>query len=264
MYEIIIATVCVCAVGIFVGIFLGIAGKKFAVETDEREEKVLNVLPGANCGGCGYAGCAAMAAAIVKGEAPVTGCPVGGEPVAEKVAEIMGAVSRKAEPMTAYVKCSGDCEKAKSKYEYTGLGDCKMMAMAPGGGSKACSYGCLGGGTCVNVCQFDAIHIVNGIAVVDPDKCKACGMCVENCPKHLIELKPKKSTYAVACSSKDKGPVVMKACSTGCIGCGMCERNCPKDAIHVVNFIAHIDYDKCEGCGICAEKCPKKVIEKLS
>ena len=263
MSGIIIATVCVTVVGLFVGLFLGFAGKKFAVEVDEREEKIAAALPGANCGGCGQAGCAAMAHEIVEGRAPVNGCPVGGESVAEVIAGIMGQKVEKSEPQTAFVKCSGTCDKAKNKYDYTGQQDCKFLAMTPGKGPKDCSYGCMGGGTCVRVCQFDAIHIINGVAVVDPDKCKACGKCIENCPQKLIELKPKKSKYQVACSNKDKGPVVMKICTTGCIGCGMCERNCPKDAVHVENFVAHIDYEKCVGCGICAGKCPKKVIQKL-
>ncbi|MBO6134143.1 MAG: RnfABCDGE type electron transport complex subunit B [Lachnospiraceae bacterium] len=264
MGGIITATVCVAAVGLFVGLFLGVAGKKFAVEVDERENLILDVLPGANCGGCGQAGCAAMAHAIVTGAAPVNGCPVGGEGVAKKVAGIMGQEISEEEPMTAFVKCSGTCEKAKDKLKYSGQMDCKFLDMTPGKGPKACAFGCLGGGTCVRVCQFDAIHIVDGIAKVDPDKCKACGQCVANCPRHMIEMKPKKSKFAVSCSSKDKGPAVMKVCAAGCIGCGLCEKNCPKDAIHVVDNIAHIDYSKCVSCGICAQKCPKKVIEKLA
>ncbi len=260
---ILIATACVTAVGLFVGVFLSVAGKKFAVEVDEREDKILAVLPGANCGGCGQAGCAAMAHAIVTGAAPVNGCPVGGEPVAEKIAAIMGQEVSAEEPKVAFVKCAGTCTKAKEKSNYTGLMGCKMLNMTPGGGPKACQYGCLGGGTCVSVCAFDAIHIIDGVAKVDPDKCKACGKCIENCPRHMIELKPKKNKFAVECSSKDKGPAVMKVCEAGCIGCGLCEKNCPKDAIHVVDNIAHIDYDKCVSCSLCAQKCPKKVITKL-
>jgi len=163
----------------------------------------------------------------------------------------------------AFVKCEGTCEKASDQHKYTGEMDCKMLSMVPGGGPKACSFGCLGGGTCERVCPFDAIHVIDGIARVDEEKCKACGKCIENCPRHMIELKPKKNKFAVACSSKDKGPNVMKVCKAGCIGCGLCEKNCPKDAIHVVDFVAHIDYDKCVSCGICANKCPKKVILKV-
>ena len=263
MSEIIMAAVCVAAVGLIIGIFLGIAGKKFAVEVDERETAIIGVLPGANCGGCGYAGCAANAHAIVEGIAKVDSCPVGGADCAAKIAEIMGQSVSAEAPKVAFVKCSGTCDKAKSQMNYTGQMDCKLLAQIQGGGPKACTYGCLGGGTCVRVCQFDAIHIIDGIAQVDPEKCVACGQCISNCPKHLIELKPKSNKYAVACSSKEKGKQVMEVCASGCIGCGICEKTCKFDAIHVVDNIAHIDYDKCKNCGMCAMKCPKKVIHRL-
>ncbi len=257
---IVIATACVACVGLLIGVFLGFAGIKFKVETDEREEAILGVLPGNNCGGCGYAGCSGLASAIVKGEAPVNGCPVGGAAVGAQVAQIMGQEASESKPMTAYVMCGGNCDRAGADYEYYGEKDCHMKAFVPNGGPKKCNFGCLGDGACVSVCQFDAIHIVNGIAVVDESKCKACGQCVKECPKHLIELIPQESITRVNCSSKDKGPVVMKACEVGCIGCGLCAKNCPSDAIVITDMLAHIDYDKCTGCGICVEKCPKKCI----
>ena len=161
---------------------------------------------------------------------------------------------------TAFVKCAGTCEKAKQDYEYHGLGDCVMVNMMQSGGPKSCNYGCLGEGTCVKACPFDAIHIVDGIAVVDKEACKACGKCVAACPKHLIELVPYDQKHLVQCSSKDKGKDVMKACSVGCIGCKMCERMCKFDAVKVTDNIAYIDPEKCTGCGACAEKCPKKII----
>lgn len=254
------ATGIVGAVGIFVGLFLGVAGIKFKVKVDEREEAVLAALPGNNCGGCGYAGCSGLAAAIAKGEAPVDACPVGGAAVGEKVAAIMGVEAGASERKVAYVACRGDCDKAKQDYDYYGVRDCRMAGFVPGGGPKTCSSGCLGYGTCVSVCPFDAIHVVNGVAVVDKEACKACGKCVEACPKHLISLIPYKAKYTVACSSVDKGPVTMKACQAGCIGCGLCVRNCPEGAVTVKDFHAVIDQEKCTGCGTCAEKCPKKCI----
>lgn len=254
------ATAVVGVVGIFVGLFLGVAGIKFRVEVDEREEAVLAALPGNNCGGCGYAGCSGLAAAIARGEAPVNACPVGGAPVGEKIAAIMGVEAGTSERKVAFVACMGDCDKARQDYDYYGAQDCRMMGFVPGGGPKSCNSGCLGYGTCVKACPFDAIHVVNGVAVVDREKCKACGKCVEACPKHLISLIPYDAKYVVACSSKDKGPVTMKACDVGCIGCGLCARNCPSQAVSVKDFHATIDQEKCTGCGTCAEKCPKNCI----
>ncbi|MGN0348070.1 MAG: RnfABCDGE type electron transport complex subunit B [Roseburia sp.] len=258
--AILTAAVVVGGTGIVIGFFLGIAGEKFHVEVDEREAAILDVLPGNNCGGCGYAGCSGLAAAIVKGEAPVSQCPVGGAPVTEKIGEIMGVEAQAGERMVAFVKCAGTCEKASIDYEYSGNEDCAAMAYVPGGGPKTCNYGCLGYGSCVRACPFDALHIVDGIALVDKDACKACGKCLDVCPKNLIEFVPYAAKHIVQCSSKDKGKDVMKACSVGCIGCKICEKNCPVDAVHVTDNIAYIDQEKCTKCGICAEKCPKKII----
>lgn len=257
----IITSVCVLSIlGLVLGLFLGISAKKLAVKTDPREEKVLNALPGANCGGCGYAGCQAMAVAIVKGEAPVNGCPVGGDAVAKAVAGIMGVDADDSVRLRAFVKCNGDCENANSDYEYSGIKDCAMVGFVPAGGPKSCSYGCTGYGSCVKACPFEAINVINGVAVVDKDKCKACGKCVEACPKKLIELIPYDSQYAVSCNSLDKGPDAMKKCKVSCIGCGLCKKNCPNDSITVENNLAHINYDTCVSCGTCKEKCPKKTI----
>ena len=261
--AILTATAVVGAVGIFVGLFLGIAGIQFRVQTDEKEEAVLAALPGNNCGGCGYAGCSGLAAAIAKGEAPVNACPVGGEPVGKRIADIMGVEASETVRRVAFVACQGDCAKTTKNYEYCGAEDCRMMAFVPDGGAKSCSSGCLGYGTCVKVCPFDAIHVENGVAVVDKEACKACGKCVAICPKKLISLVPYDAKIAVACSSKDKGPVTMKACTAGCIGCGICVKNCPAEAVTVTDFHAVIDQEKCTGCGTCAEKCPKKAIVKL-
>lgn len=260
---IITATTVVGAVGIFVGLFLGVAGIRFKVKVDEKEEAVLAALPGNNCGGCGFAGCSGLAAAIAKGEAPVNACPVGGDAVGKQIAEIMGVEAESTVRQVAFVACQGDCEKAKQDYDYYGIEDCRMMSFVPGGGPKSCSSGCLGFGTCAKVCPFDAIHVENGVAVVDKEKCKACGKCIAVCPKKLISMIPYDAKLAVACSSRDKGPVTMKACQTGCIGCGICVKNCPSQAVAVTDFNATIDQEKCTGCGTCAEKCPKKAIVKI-
>ena len=261
MTGIIIAAAVVGIVGIVIGVLLGIASEKFKVEVDEKEILVRAELPGNNCGGCGYAGCDALAKAIAEGKAKVDQCPVGGAPVGEKIAAIMGVEAGSAEKKVAFVKCKGTCDKATVKYNYYGIDDCHKIADAvPGGGSKGCNYGCLGSGSCVKACPFDAIHIVNGIAVVDQEACKACGKCVAKCPRHLIELVPYDKQTRVACSSHAKGKAVTTACELGCIGCKKCEKNCPSEAIIVTDFCAHIDYNKCTGCGKCKEVCPRHVI----
>jgi Na+-translocating ferredoxin:NAD+ oxidoreductase RNF subunit RnfB len=260
---IIAAAAVVGLVGIFVGLFLGVAGLKFKVEVDEKEEAVLAALPGNNCGGCGFAGCSGLAAAIAKGEAPVNACPVGGEAVGKTVAAIMGVEAKSAGRQVAFVHCQGDCEKAGTDYDYCGVKDCRMMSFVPAGGPKSCNSGCMGYGSCVEVCPFDAIHVVNGVAVVDKEQCKACGKCVEVCPKKLISLIPYEAKTEVACQSQDKGPVAMKACQISCIGCGICVKNCPAQAVTVTQLHAVIDQEKCVGCGVCKEKCPRKAIVSL-
>ena len=257
---IVIAAVLVGGVGLFIGVFLGVAGKKFAVEVDEKEILVREELPGNNCGGCGYPGCDGLAAAIAKGEAPVNACPVGGAPVAAKIGAVMGEEVGDTVRMTAFVKCAGDCEKTTELYDYTGVADCKMISQMQNGGAKSCGFGCLGSGTCVKVCPFDAVHIVNGIALVDKEKCKACGKCVAACPRHLIELIPYDQQHAVACSSREKGKAVMNACKVGCIACKKCERECPAQAITIEDNLAHIYPEKCTNCGKCQETCPRKII----
>ncbi len=258
---IIIAAAVVGAVGLVIGVLLGVASEKFKVEVDEKEILVRNELPGNNCGGCGYPGCDGLAKAIAAGEAAVDACPVGGAPVGAKIAAIMGVEAGDAEKQVAFVKCKGTCDKTNMQYRYYGIDDCRKVSVVPGAGEKACAYGCMGYGTCVKACQFDAIHIVDGVAVVDKEKCVACGKCVAACPNHLIELVPYKAEHLVQCSSHDKGKDVKAKCENGCIGCTLCTKQCEVGAIHMENNLAVIDYSLCTNCGKCAAKCPAKVIQ---
>lgn len=258
--NILLAAGVVAGVGLVVGIFLGISGKLLSVPTDERIEAVRACLPGNNCGGCGYSGCDGLAKAIVQGEAPPTACPVGGQACVDAICQTLGMEPASAIRLVAFVKCAGSCDKSVFEYEYFGDSDCHRVALAPGRGSKACAYGCTGLGSCVRACPFQAIEMVNGCAVVNPQKCKACGKCISVCPNHLIELIPETAGYAVRCSSREKGRVVREMCDAGCIGCGICAKLCPQKAITVENNVAHIDQASCIGCGLCATKCPAHII----
>ena len=245
--------------GLLFGVLLSIASKAFAVKVDPKIGEVLDALPGANCGACGFPGCEGLATAIAEGRAPVNSCPIGGQKVADKVAEIMGLNAAHVERNVAVVLCQGDKDKAKEKYEYDGIEDCRVQ-IDLADGCKSCSYGCLGCGTCQDVCQFDAIDMVNGIAVINKEKCTACMKCIEVCPKKIIELVPYDNEYIVKCKSEDKGKEVRGNCTIGCIGCRLCVRNCPVDAFTFENNLAKINYDICTNCGICEEKCPTKAI----
>ena len=243
-----------------VGAIVLVAASKFmAVEEDPRIEQVSACLAGANCGGCGYAGCADYAKAVVMDGVACDKCAPGGPKAAAAIAAIMGGEASAVEKK-AVVQCQGTPEHTQPSYDYQGISSCAAAA-ALYGGPKTCTYACVGLGDCVKVCKFDAIHVVNGVAVVDPAKCTGCGACANICPKHVIMIDaggPEKPV--VLCSNCDKGQMAMKACTTACISCGLCQRNCPSDAIHVVNGIARIDYDKCTACGTCVTKCPKKII----
>ena len=245
--------------GILFGAILGIASLLFYVKEDPRVAQITELLPGANCGGCGFAGCANLAAAIAKGEAPITACPGCSAENTAKIAEIMGSGAVEKKRMVAFVKCSGAKDTVAEKYIYSGVEDC-LVAARLGGGMKVCSAACLGLGSCVKACPFDAIHIQNGVAVVDENKCTACGKCVQTCPKGVIEIVAADTPVKVACNNNEKGVMVNKFCSAGCIRCKLCEKACPVQAIRVDAASAVIDYNKCIGCGACKEKCPRKVI----
>jgi len=260
MIKIILIPVAIfLGLGALMGLLLAVASKIFEIKTDERVEAIKDCLPGANCGGCGYAGCSGYAEAVVKGEAPVNGCTVGGGEVAKKVAGIMGVEASETVKMRAQVMCSGTSEYSKKKYIYEGVLDC-VAAARLGGGDRICPNGCVGLGTCVAACPFSAITVVNGVAVVDYHECQGCGVCVKACPKGLIKLIPFDSKHWVGCMSVDDGKTTRKYCDVGCISCKLCEKGCPEGAIKVENFNANIDYTKCTGCDHCVNKCPRHII----
>ena len=261
--NMIIASIIVLAViGLLIGILLVTAGEKFKVYVDPRETQVREYLPGANCGACGFAGCDALAAAIVKGEAPAGACTSCGAEAVEAIARIMGVSAETGPKNVAYVKCSGSCGIVHVKSNYVGTKTCEHAALNPGKSGNACQYGCFGFGSCTKVCPFEAIKVVNGLARVDRTKCVACGKCVETCPQKLIEIIPDKAVYGVQCANKKRGAEVKKECELGCIGCSACTKVCPEKAIEMINNTAHINQDKCVGCGKCAEKCPRNIIVK--
>ncbi|WP_286316293.1 RnfABCDGE type electron transport complex subunit B [Romboutsia ilealis] len=246
--------------GLIFGMVLAYSSKKFAVKVDERVEAILEILPGANCGGCGFPGCGGLANAIVEGKVEVNACPVGGSDCASKIGDLMGISSECGEKEVAKVLCKGSCKIAKDKYKYEGIQDCRFASML-NSGPKDCKFGCLGFGTCKEYCRFDAISVIDGLAIIDEEKCVMCGKCIEVCPKSIIDRKIASKKVVVECSSKDFGKTVKEKCSVGCIGCGLCQKACLFGAIEFENKIAKINYKKCVECMECVRKCPTKVIK---
>ena len=253
----------VVTVGLVCAIMLTIASKVFFVPVDETAAALREVLPGANCGGCGFAGCDDYANTLAADrETPCNKCPVGGPSVAAKLAEILGVDAGSAEKQVAVVMCNGSNEAAKDLLQYEGPTSCKAATQLFGG-LKQCAFGCLGQGDCVAACEFGAIKVVDGVARVDRDACVACGACAKACPKNLIRIAPESNQVVCFCHNQSAGADTRKACSVGCIGCKMCEKACKFDAVHVENNLAYIDPEKCKNCGMCAKACPTGAIINL-
>ena len=259
MNPIVFAIVVVVVLGLAGGVILVLASKFMAVYEDPRIAQVAECLAGANCGGCGYAGCADYAKAIVEDGAPTFKCAPGCDKATDAINTIMGNATDDRPSLRATVICAGG-ENCGTRFDYQGIQTC-AAANGIAGGPSACAYGCLGLGDCTRACKFDAIHVINGVAVVDREKCTGCTACTVVCPRHVIQMKPIAPQPAVKCSNKDKGVLVNKTCKVGCIACGLCVRNCPNEAIFLKDNVAAIDYTKCNGCGTCVTKCPKKAIQ---
>ncbi len=256
--EIILPVIIVGLIGLIAGVGLSVASKIMAVPTDEKQEKIREALPGANCGACGYSGCDGYAAAIALGEVSPDKCSAGGASTASALAEILG-VEITNDPKIAFIACNGSFDKTKSRFNYSGMQSCTAASLV-NGGPLSCQYGCIGFGDCAKACPFGAITIENGRPVVCGDICVGCGKCTTACPKSLISLIPQITTIRVACSNKQKGAPVAKNCGASCISCKMCEKVCEAGAIKVIDNIAVIDYNLCTACGKCKDACKRGVI----
>lgn len=255
--------------GVVSGIILYVIARKFKVIEDPRIDSVEKVLPAANCGGCGYAGCRNFAEACVKAtDLSNLYCPVGGNDCMESVARVLGLEAVKKMPQVAVVRCNGTSENCTKINIYDSAPTCAIAASLYGGETQ-CHYGCLGHGDCVNVCKFDALSIdeKTGLPVVDEEKCTACGACVTACPRNIIELRkkgPKDRKIYVSCMNQDRGGTAKKVCRVACTGCTLCVKECNFDAITVTNFLAYIDPDKCKLCRKCVSVCPTGAIREFN
>lgn len=260
MTILILSVVIVAGIGLLAGAGLSIASAVFSVPSDERAELLREVLPGANCGACGFSGCDGYAAALSSGKTgDCTRCSPGGDNTAAALAKIMGVAPGKTVRRTAVLHCMGNRQICEDKMDYRGIGNC-LSASQLFGGPSGCRFGCLGFGDCAAACPFDAIRTCDGIAVIDPERCRGCGICVSACPKKLITLENASLAPVVRCASHEKGVNTIRVCKTGCIGCEKCVRICESRAIVVRNFAAEIDRSKCTACGQCIDVCPRGCI----
>ena len=266
---VIITVITLSTIGIVSAVILYFVAQKFKVFEDPRIDQVEEILPSANCGGCGYPGCRNFAEACVKADdLSQLFCPVGGNDTMQTVAKALGQEVKAQAKKIAVLRCNGACDVRPDINIFNGADNCTVASNLYGG-STGCEFGCVGLGECVEVCDFDALYMdeKTGLPVVVEDNCTACGACVEVCPKDLFELRkqgPKKRRIYVACRNEDKGGVAKKSCEVACIGCTKCQQVCPHDAITIDNFLAFIHDDKCKLCRKCVEVCPTNSILELN
>lgn len=260
--NIVVPILIVAALAALFAFCLSYLGDRLAVERDPRIDEIEKNLSGANCGGCGYAGCSQFAEALFKGEAELSRCNPTSPENKKNIAKILGT-DFSGEATVAVVHCMGG-NRATDKYEYNGFEDCRNAQMLLGG-PKSCEYGCMALCACVKSCPNGGVVIDKtvGTAKVDRSQCTSCGSCIDACPKNIIDRIPQSAKIYVACSNKDKGKDVVKVCKVGCIACGKCERGCPSGAIKVIDNLAQIDYAKCTGCLKCVSECPRKCIAEV-
>ncbi|PKP36410.1 MAG: ferredoxin [Bacteroidetes bacterium HGW-Bacteroidetes-15] len=257
------------SIGGAAAIILYFVAQKFNVIEDPKIDEIEVALPGANCGGCGYAGCRNFAEAIVKaGTLDVLNCPVGGNELNAILAPIIGVEASESEPMVAVLRCNGSQANAKAKVSYDGLLSC-ASAHSLYSGESACPNGCLGLDDCINSCNFNAMYMdeETGLPVIVEENCVACGACVKTCPRDIIELRntgKKSRRIFVSCVNNEKGAPAKKHCDVACIGCGKCFKECAFDAITIENNLAYIDYEKCKLCRKCVAVCPTGAIHELN
>ena len=253
------ALLVLCGIGLVMAVLLAIGRKAFAVEVDKRFELLMDIMPGANCGGCGFPGCSGYANALVEGKAVPTACPPGGATLAEDIGKILGIAVEATEPMVALVACAGGDDASPKRSVYNGISDCKA-AHAVAGGAKSCTYGCLGLGSCIDACAFDALYKTsNGLVRVDPEKCTGCKKCVETCPRHIIKMVPQKARVHVLCNNPQKAKDVKAVCSVGCTGCKICVKQAK--SISVDGALAAVDYrNDTEIPAAAALSCPQGAI----
>lgn len=262
MEPVIATIITLSGLGLLFGLGLAVVSRIFAVHIDPRLEKIVELLPQLNCGACGYGSCLDCARAMLDGKAGPTDCPLCNQPARQQIAELLGRLLEEEKKMVARVFCRGGYEAAR-RYQYEGIRSCQA-ANQIGGGVSACNYGCLRYYTCQEICPFEAIEIdARGNPVVISEKCRSCGLCVQNCPRGIIHIVPADSKVDILCSSNDKGKAVVKVCAAGCIACDKCVKECPEGAITLENNLARIDYDKCTACGKCIEVCPRNIIEQV-